>query len=268
MKLTWLTDLHLNFLEPDERQAFYHSVQDTEGDAIVMSGDVADGRSLGMILDEMANSIKKKLYFVLGNHDYYGSSIKHVRKAVEERCGLHPNLHWLMLSEVVHLSPDTVLIGSDGWADGRYGDYQNSAVKLNDSVHIAELFHAAEQGKAALLSEMQTLADEDAATLSKSLKKALNNTQHIVILTHIPPFAGACWYGDKLADINYLPFFASKTTGDVIDEAVLSHPDVQFTVLCGHTHSKAQCKPQKNLLVRVGSAEYYQPCIEDILEVE
>ena len=36
----------------------------------------------------------------------------------------------------------TVLLGHDGWADARYGDFDHSSVTLNDSRLIAELFQA------------------------------------------------------------------------------------------------------------------------------
>jgi len=38
------------------------------------------------------------------------------------------------------LDNNIFLIGQDGWADGRLGDYQSSRVVLNDSRMIADLF--------------------------------------------------------------------------------------------------------------------------------
>ena len=82
-------------------------------------------------------------------------------------------LVWLGKPEIVTLSDDTVLLGHDGWADARYGDFDHSSVTLNDSRLIAELYQAFLLSKSALKHEMQNLADEDAEILQQTLKKAI-----------------------------------------------------------------------------------------------
>ncbi|MCE2991889.1 MAG: metallophosphoesterase [Alphaproteobacteria bacterium] len=79
MKLTWLTDVHLNFLEKNERIDFDHTLIATDGDGVMISGDIAEAPSIESILKEMANAIQKPIYFVLGNHDYYRGGINDVR---------------------------------------------------------------------------------------------------------------------------------------------------------------------------------------------
>ncbi|PCH54758.1 MAG: serine/threonine protein phosphatase, partial [Legionellales bacterium] len=54
MKLAWLTDIHLNFLEQDVRQEFYLEIIKTNCDAILITGDIAEAPSLCEILKEMA----------------------------------------------------------------------------------------------------------------------------------------------------------------------------------------------------------------------
>jgi len=70
MNLAWLTDIHLNFLESNARKKFYEEIVNTHCDAVLISGDIAETPSLADLLSEMANQIKKSIYFVLGNHDY------------------------------------------------------------------------------------------------------------------------------------------------------------------------------------------------------
>jgi hypothetical protein len=41
MKLTWIADLHLNFLEKDERIEFYQMLIATYSDGVVISDDIA-----------------------------------------------------------------------------------------------------------------------------------------------------------------------------------------------------------------------------------
>ena len=69
MKLTWITDVHLNFLKKDERIDLYHTLIATDSNGVVISGDIAEAISIELILKEMASTIQKPIYFVLGNHD-------------------------------------------------------------------------------------------------------------------------------------------------------------------------------------------------------
>lgn len=71
MKLTWITDVYLNFLEKDKRMDFYQTLIATDSDGVVLSGDIAEATSIESILKEIANAIQKPIYFVLVNHDYY-----------------------------------------------------------------------------------------------------------------------------------------------------------------------------------------------------
>ena len=79
MKLIWLTDIHLNFLELDEREAFYAQIVEAKADGVLLTGDIAEAPSIAYILQEMADAIQKPIYFVLGNHDYYRGSIASVQ---------------------------------------------------------------------------------------------------------------------------------------------------------------------------------------------
>ena len=82
MKLAWLTDIHLNYIDDKERENFCKEIVNTHCDGVLISGDIAEATSLVFILQEMANLLKKPIYFVLGNHDYYRGKINEVRKAI------------------------------------------------------------------------------------------------------------------------------------------------------------------------------------------
>jgi len=139
MNLAWLTDVHLNFLETDERENFFDEILETQCFAVLISGDIAEASSLSEILQEMSTHINKPIYFVLGNHDYYFGGVSEVRHEVSDLTKSEKLLFWLPTSGPQVLTSDTILLGQDGWADGRYGDYMNSRVVLNDSRLIAEL---------------------------------------------------------------------------------------------------------------------------------
>lgn len=82
MKIAWVTDIHLNFLESAEREGFYRDIVATNSNAVLVSGDIAEAPTVSDILEEMAQHIAKPIYFVLGNHDYYQSSVKNVKQKV------------------------------------------------------------------------------------------------------------------------------------------------------------------------------------------
>ncbi len=71
MKLAWITDIHLNFINLTARQKFYQEIIGSECDGVLLSGDIAEAPSIKDILQELSDFIEKPVYFVLGNHDYY-----------------------------------------------------------------------------------------------------------------------------------------------------------------------------------------------------
>src|SRR3990167_11310741 len=238
-KIAWLTDIHLNFLKNDTRIKFYQSITKTDANAILITGDIAEANDVCEILSEFSAYTNMPIYFVLGNHDYYSGSINNVREKIITLCNKNTNLIWLGKPEVIALNNHTVLVGHDGWADARYGDFEHSTVNLNDSRLIAELFQAFLLNKSALRNEMQKLADADAAILEETLTNAINPViKKMVIATHVPPFPECCLHKGKQSDPDWLPYFASKAIGDVISNFSKKNPEINILVLCGHTHSK------------------------------
>jgi len=268
MKICWLTDIHLNFFSTEQRVAFYAEITNNNCDAIAVTGDIADAPILIDVLKEMVTYLQMPIYFVLGNHDFYHGEIAKVKKAVSHLCNNEPLLIWLSEAKVKRLTNYTLLIGQDGWADGRYGDYQNSNVVLNDSRLIYDLFTQKILGKNKLLQKMQQLADADAAALEIDLVEAIRlPAKKIIILTHVAPFAGACWHEGKISNESWLPFFASKAIGDVISKFAANNPKIEFIVLCGHSHSEGVYQSLDNLIVKTGKAEYYNPEIQETIVV-
>lgn len=266
MKLTWLTDIHLNFIDDVARQKFYQEIVNTGCDGVLISGDIAEAPCLTDILKEMASQIKRPIYFILGNHDYYRAQVNAVREAMTTLTKSEKSLYWLPASGIQQLNKNTILIGQDGWADGRLGDYQNSRVVLNDSRMIADLFQEKIIGKFQLLEKMQQLADADAACLQNDLKAAVSlRPKKIIVLTHVPPFKESCMHQGKISNDDWLPYFSSKVIGDVLMQTAEENPSIKFLVFCGHTHSKSNFQPLNNLTVKAGKAEYYQPEVQKII---
>ncbi len=83
MRLAWLTDIHLNFVDAAQRRRFMESVSD-QSDVVAVSGDIGESHDIARYLHEMDEVVQKPTYFVLGNHDFYRGSIVETRREVTE----------------------------------------------------------------------------------------------------------------------------------------------------------------------------------------
>ena len=262
MRLAWLTDIHLDFVSSSQVEALARSIASRDVEGVVVTGDIATGSTLVAQLEAFAALLPQPIWFVLGNHDFYGASISDVRAAALALTQRHPRLRWLPSLGVVPLAPDTALIGTDGWGDGRLGDVRHSPVLLSDFVHIADLAGLAHSEWPAMLA---ALGDHAAAVLAPALTEALTWARRIIVATHVPPFREACWHEGALSNDHWLPFFTCAAVGELLRTTMATHPSAHMTVLCGHTHGAGTADLLPNLRVRTGGADYGAPAIQDVL---
>ena len=265
-RLAWLTDLHLNFLPYARVDEFLGRVDALEPDAVLITGDISEALDLDNMLQHIDQRIDRPVYFVLGNHDFYHGSIREVRAFATRLCeGAAGRLTYLTaLAEPVELTPTAALVGHDGWADARLGDYERSLVMMNDYRLIAEL---AAHGKRDRWPILQALGDEAAEHVRTILLNALARYPHVLLATHVPPLREACWHEGRLSDDEWAPHFTCKAMGDAILEIMRDYPDRKLTVVCGHTHSPGQCRPLANVESLTGGAKYGSPAVQRILEL-
>ncbi len=263
-RIAWLTDIHLNFLRPVQFEKFYQQIKDAKPDCILISGDISEAPRLKYTFQQFEARLPYPIYFVLGNHDYYGASIEDVHTLVQDITHDSSTLHWLNHSGIAELAPNVGLIGHDGWADGRYGDYEGSRVMLNDYVAIRDFVSMTKARRLNLLNE---LGDEVAHYVEQWLPKAFARYDHVFFMTHVPPFAEACVHDSQSYNDDWLPHFASKAVGDALLRVMRMHPAKKLTVLCGHTHGRIEVQILDNLLVMTGGAEYSHPEVQHVFEL-
>lgn len=261
MQIAWATDIHLDFLNREDRFSFYDSISDHRPNALLVGGDIATASTLIPFLQEMEIRLSLPIYFVLGNHDFYGSSISRIREAVKRLSRDSDRLFWLPGSGIVELSRSTCLIGHGSWADGRNGDYDRSPVMLNDYTHIGDFRNL---GKEARLHKLHELGDRAARYIAGITHRAARKYRRVILLMHVPPFEESCRHEGRPGHPDWLPHFSCRAVGEVLRSIMNEHRECQLTVLCGHTHDRAVYNALPNLLVLTGGAEYGKPEIQGI----
>ncbi len=262
-RLAWATDLHLNFCREAQRKAFYEAVAAEAPDAMLLGGDISDAPRLEEHLREMEDALRLPIFFVLGNHDFYHSSIREVEALARRLASGSKFIRFLPDIGTVELTPETGLAGHGGWADGRHGDYEGSAVQINDFHFIEDLTRL---DRAERLRVLNRLGDEAGDWLRRVLPGALERFRRVIVLTHVPPFAEAARHEGQMSSPAFLPFFSSRASGDALHELAQRHPDRELLVLCGHTHGAGTVDVLPNLRVVTGGAIYGRPAIDRLIE--
>jgi predicted MPP superfamily phosphohydrolase len=261
LQIAWTTDTHLNFINKTKAIEFCKSILNSNSQGLFITGDIAESSDIIEWLQFLETQLQIPIYFVLGNHDYYHSSLQIVRKQVSELCQQSTYLHWLNFCPPVQLTHDISLIGHDGWGDAKYGNFLKTPIRLTDHRLIADLTG---WDRTTLQKILQELGKEAGEYIAQQLHQAKKTSSTIWVLTHVPPFPEACWHQGKWGAVDWISDFACKSVGDVLLKFAKDNPNIQLNVLCGHGHSPGEVTMRDNLYIRTGGAEYGNPNIEEV----
>lgn len=266
--LLWGSDFHFNFLKskgfcsPVTRFGEYLMEENPDADGIIITGDISTGTLITKHLKEFALGFTKNIYFVLGNHCYYGSSFEKVDERVAGVVRAVPHLYWL--NEGWHTHDGVAVVGVNGWYDAYHGN-SNSTIDLNDFYEIRELMPGIRY-RDLLLNLVRKKAGEESDRLAVMLKEVCaTDVDTIVVGTHVAPYKESAWHEGKPSDDEWVPWFSSASTGAVLDIYAKRHPDKTFIVLCGHSHSPGIYEPHENMTVYTGGARYSMPDLAGVL---
>lgn len=276
-RLLFTTDLHLDFCEEEQIRAFCDRMKAKKPDGIVITGDISNAIDLKDhlgFLDVCMGGVCP-IFFILGNHDYYGSSIAHVRSEMD-RLFVYTDAHkaagaarlgYLGNSGVIPLTEDTALVGHDGWYDGLYADWFRSNVQLRDYYVIQDLDDNHCPLANLRFAKLMELARISTEYVTEQTEKAFVDFDHVFVATHVPPFRESAVYNGKISDSNWMPHFSSMIMGDALRVLANKYPQKRLTVLCGHSHGSADVSFASNLRCLTGFAEYHNPMIVKIFEL-
>jgi predicted MPP superfamily phosphohydrolase len=261
MKLAWATNIHLNLLSDEQVRTFRRDIARQSPKALLLAGDIAEAASLEKYLLLLGGTLGLPVYFVLGNHDFYGGRISNVRDSMRLLTRKDPaRFGWLPATGVVPLSDKTALIGVDGWGDGCIGNFTGSPVEMTDWKQIDDLKFL---DKTTRLKKLRNLGLESADLLKKLLDEALAKHSRVIVLTHVPPFKESC----VNADDDWLPWNTCRAVGDVLMASAEKYHEKQIAVYCGHTRGGGSAKLRSNLMVHTGTAESGKPVIQAGIEI-
>ena len=260
-KIAWCTDIHLDWEE--DKLSFLGSLDAINPDYVFLTGDIAEGHSIEGFLTKISD-LRANIYFILGNHDYFGSSFTKVRAAMVELCDKYENLHWLPNSGVVELTKGVGLVGVDGWYDARCGATSPIKFIMNDWRLIEEL-KPYEHRHIELVDKIREIADKEVKLAKLYLREAASNYNNVFFLTHVPPWREAAWYGTGFSENAAAPWFCSVAMGEMIEDIAQEFPLTNFEVFAGHTHSHGVFYPASNVKCTTGMAVYGKPIINEII---
>ena len=264
IRLVWVTDPHLNHVPVYAWDHWVDSIKRLRPDGIVITGDISEGDDVAFQLERIAAAFAVDIYFVLGNHDFYQSSISQTRERIVDLCRDHRLLHYLTDMAPVELADGVYLVGEDGWGDATQGNYERSPIRLNDFALIEEFKISPASRWKGMLQEQGKLSAE---RLRKKLDALPDHASEVIVATHVPPFRESCWYMGKTTDDDWAPFFVCGQVGESLMRHSSSRADRKLTVLCGHTHHDGIAKMQSNLSIYTGAADYGRPTVEALLNV-
>lgn len=264
----WITDPHFDHVgrrDPTRAdtlvKAFLESVEAEKFAGVFITGDIATSYGIRKYLRLIEQIVTCPVFFVLGNHDFWGSSTKKVRHGVTEVASKSTILHYLSTEGHYNLfeNPDTAILGHDGWYDGLNGAGIASKFFMNDWRVMEDYrfdpssplpFH--EQ----ILKVSKDLTIEALVHIGNNAYKAIESgATRIVILTHVPPFEEAHVHEGKPGDANAAPWFTSKLMGLLLKTLANQFPKVTFEVFCGHTHERTVTSIKPNLICHVGGSQ-------------
>lgn len=256
----WITDPHLSFIFSPEAFGKSLSEEFPEVESWLITGDIAESNNFVSIMNDFQSGTGVPVYFVLGNHDYYGSSFQEMDAKVDAID--NKNLIWLKKGPVFF--DNFALVGNGGWYDAEFGN-QNTRVMLNDFNFIQELQPF---DRISLIKSCQDRATLLASKLGQDLTLAVEKHDNIVVATHVPPFKEATWHQGKPSNNEWLPWFSSFSTGSVLANFANKHSDKKFIVLCGHTHSSGFYKYSENMTIFTGASKYRYPGVSGLFDPE
>lgn len=265
-ELIWLSDLHLDQATNDAKDLLWAKLNGIRYDAALITGDLSTSVQLQGHLAWISKACSDRpVFFVTGNHEYFGNSIEAVEQAVEDTCRSFPNLHPLVGGGTVRLTSRTILVGHRGWYDGQAGSGASTWVDCPDR-HLIEDFKGLSRSD--YFKKLRELGIQSADYFRRVLPWALSNYPTVLIAMHVPPFTQATRHRGDYCSYSRQPYFCNQAAGNAIMGISRQFPNRRIIVHAGHTHCAVHVKLSNNLEVKVAGSQPGFPTLQDVLQIK
>ena len=252
-----LTDLHLDRccvdIDMEEKliAKLFATLKKIDYEFILILGDIdtALGVAPSLTLFEHLN---KSVYYVLGNHDYYGNFVDDLQTMLAKDAGLPKRFLYLPGSNVISLSANTALIGVNAWST--LTEEFITSNKLSDTECIKDFEGLSPKEISLKLDELNSKA---LSCLSANIDLATQNHKNILVSVHIPAFNL-----DQSCEA-----YSSPRLAEIMTEKAKQYPNHTFYILSGHIHKFQRIKLTDNLFQISFDANYFNPTVSGVVEV-
>ncbi len=90
-------------MNENERQEFKNYLFELKPDGFILAGDIAEADSVIGFLKDFRKSLSCPIYFVLGNHDFWGGTFDETKNVIRALVKDHSNLYWFTECSVIPL---------------------------------------------------------------------------------------------------------------------------------------------------------------------
>lgn len=156
MKIAFISDLHLGVvIGRDRLKIMIDKANSIKPDLVLLGGDIIDGEGSPFINGKMGEEFKRLnprfgVYGVLGNHEYFGSSVEENVKALKE-------------SNINMLIDEKVLVNNSFYILGR-NDRSGRMAPNQNRKSIKDIMEGIDSSKPIILLDHQPFGLEEAAT--------------------------------------------------------------------------------------------------------
>jgi predicted phosphohydrolase len=269
-KILHLTDLHLSSTDEISRKILYDNIKQLKPLIIFITGDISNSVTMKQCLQDLIMNIdiETSVFYVLGNHDYYYSSVDDVINDLTLQ--YHKNYFF---TELLVCKPmwvkeifihNNLIIGVNNFPDGRCGDLEKSKISINDYAYIKD--YVVDDYKEVMKRLGKISADQLDSRLNDYDLYLYDN---IIILMHTPPFRGAALHNGMMTMGGYEPHMVNISCGEVLEyhASKSENKNTNFVVLCGHTHTQSVYEHLQNLIVYTGGSYVGHPNISGVISL-
>jgi predicted phosphodiesterase len=215
MKLRYVSDLHLELINPSLINKFIEQIVPNENEVVVLAGDIGNPYSQNYdIFIKYINKNFKKTFIITGNHEYYNNNktIEETNNFLKDYFKQYSNISFL--NNTFEYYEDYCFIGTTLWSNIKNPEY-----KINDTNAIKDLDYI-----------KYNSYNQKCITF---LEEAIVNNYNTIIITHHVPSNDLIDTKYKISNmINYNQWFYCD-----LDNLIEVNKDNIRCWIYGHTHT-------------------------------